>query len=52
MLEGFRSLLPEGGDIVISEEAATYRPEMNWVAAQLKQKHPEFEWRVAERGNL
>jgi hypothetical protein len=38
MLEGFRSLLPEGGDIVISEEAATYRPEMNWVAAQLNAK--------------
>jgi hypothetical protein len=36
MLEGFRSLLPEGGDIVISEEASTYRPEMNWVAAQLE----------------
>lgn len=48
MLEGFRSLLPEGGDIVISEEASTYRPEMNWVAAQLKQKHPESEWRVAD----
>jgi hypothetical protein len=46
MLEGFRSLLPEGGDIVISEEASTYRPEMNWVAAQLNEKHPEFEWRV------
>ena len=35
MLEGFRSLLPKGGDIVISEESSTYRPEMNWVAAQL-----------------
>jgi hypothetical protein len=35
MLEGFRGLLSEGGDIVISEEASTYRPEMNWVAAQL-----------------
>jgi hypothetical protein len=35
MLEGFRGLLPDGGDIVISEEAATYRPEMNWVAVQL-----------------
>jgi hypothetical protein len=35
MLEGFRSLLPDGGDIVISEESSTYRPEMNWVAAQL-----------------
>jgi hypothetical protein len=38
MLDGFRSLLPEGGDIVISEEASTYRPEMNWVAAQLNAK--------------
>ena len=36
MLDGFRSLLPEGGDIVISEEASTYRPEMNWMAAQLE----------------
>ena len=38
MLDGFRSLLPGGGDIVISQEAATYRPEMNWIAAQLNQK--------------
>jgi hypothetical protein len=48
MLEGFRSLLPGGGDIVISEEASTYRPEMNWVAAQLRQRHPEADWRVAD----
>jgi len=48
MLDGFRSLLPEGGDIVISEEAATYRPEMNWVAAQLNAKHSEHEWRVVD----
>ncbi len=48
MLDGFRSLLPEGGDIVISEEAATYRPEMNWVAAQLNKQHPNFRWRVAD----
>ena len=48
MLDGFRSLLPEGGDIVISEESSTYRPEMNWVAAQLHKKHPEFEWRVVD----
>lgn len=47
MLEGFRSLLPEGGDIVISEESSTYRPEMNWVAGQLNRNNPEFEWRVA-----
>ncbi|SRR5579862_331190 len=34
MLEGFRAILPGGGDIVISEEAATYRPEMEWLAAE------------------
>ena len=46
MLEGFRSLLPEGGDIVISEEASTYRPEMVWVARQLNEKNSGHEWRV------
>jgi hypothetical protein len=34
MLEGFRTVLPNGGDIVISQEAATYRPEMEWIAAR------------------
>ena len=46
MLDGFRSLLPAGGDIVISEESATYRPEMNWIAAQLNTRHPEHQWQV------
>src|SRR3954454_21718347 len=35
MLEGFRSVLPNGGDVVVSNEAATYRPEMEWMAARL-----------------
>ncbi|MGC3988364.1 MAG: hypothetical protein QM796_01520 [Chthoniobacteraceae bacterium] len=35
MLDGFRSLLPEGGDILVSQEAATYRPEMQWIADEL-----------------
>ncbi len=34
MLEGFRAILP-GGDILLSEEAATYGPEMRWLAAEL-----------------
>jgi hypothetical protein len=38
MLEGFRTVLPNGGNIVISQEAATYRPEMEWIAARLNQK--------------
>jgi hypothetical protein len=38
MLDGFRTALPNGGDIVISQEAATYRPEMEWIAARLNQR--------------
>lgn len=35
MIEGFRSLLPDGGDILVSEESADYRAEMDWLAGQL-----------------
>ena len=37
MLRGFASIFGEAKqvDIIVSEEAATYRPEMAWVAAQL-----------------
>ena len=38
MLDGFQTVLPNGGDIVISQEAATYRPEMEWTAARLKER--------------
>jgi hypothetical protein len=38
MLDGFRTALPNGGDILISQEAATYRPEMEWIAARSNQK--------------
>ena len=31
MLEGFRSLLPEGGEVLVSEEAADCRLEMEWL---------------------
>lgn len=48
MLEGFRSLLPDGGDILVSDESATYRPEMNWVAAKLNATHPEHRWAVLD----
>src|SRR5213082_2279390 len=55
MLDGFRSVLPNGGDIVISEEAATYRPEMEWLAARLNQtsniKPQTSEWRVVAAEN-
>jgi hypothetical protein len=51
MLEGFHSVLPEGGDIVISQEAATYRPEMVWIAARLNDRHRELDWRVVSAEN-
>src|SRR5215471_18044023 len=38
MLDGFRAIVPNGADILISEESATYRPEMEWLAARLNQK--------------
>src|SRR5437764_7661108 len=51
MLDGFESVLPNGGDIVISQEASTYRPEMEWIAAQLKDRHRDFDWRVVSAEN-
>jgi len=52
MLEGFASIFP-GGDIVVSEESATYRPEMEWLARELNaQKRGAGHWTVkgAESG--
>src|SRR5213596_2307653 len=37
ILDGFRTVLPNGGEVVISQESATYRPEMEWLAARLNQ---------------
>jgi hypothetical protein len=51
MLDGFKSVLPNGGDIVISQEAATYRPEMEWIAAQVNQHETSKSWRVVEAEN-
>lgn len=44
MDEGFRAIV-DGGDIVISAEAADYRPEMDWMAARIGA-------RVVDAGNL
>lgn len=45
MLRGFSEILP-GGDIVVSEEAATYRPEMEWLVGELNAGSPQ--WRVMD----
>lgn len=37
MLDGFESVLSEG-DILVSPEAATYRPEMEWLAARINER--------------
>ncbi len=34
MIAGFSSVLPEGGAILLSEESADYRREMQWLAAE------------------
>ena len=48
MLDGFASILP-GGDIVVSEEASTYRPEMEWLTARLNESRPTLgHWRVVD----
>src|SRR3954454_14217708 len=59
MLEGFRAILPNGGDIVVSQEAVTYRPEMEWVAGRLNEEErrtqnaerPTPSWRVVAAEN-
>lgn len=43
MLEGFRQILP-GGDILVSDEAATYRPEMEWLALRLNEIAPSGQY--------
>jgi hypothetical protein len=65
MLDGFQTILPDGADIVISQEAATYRPEMEWAAARLNERQsvaaiddrgtgvsdPGYSWRVVSAEN-
>jgi hypothetical protein len=44
MFEGFGSIFGEGGaDLLVSQESAGYRPEMEWLAG-----HLPGEWRVAD----
>ena len=47
MIEGFSSILPEG-EIVVSEEAATYRPEMEWLSSHLSKMRGEKRWSVSD----
>ena len=44
MLNGFRKVLGERADILVSEESGTYRPEMAWAAEQVNATGAD--WRV------
>jgi len=35
MIDGFASLFPDGAEILVSQESADYRPEMEWLADEL-----------------
>jgi len=47
MLEGFSKVLPSG-EILISQESSTYRPEMEWLASRLSSFHGSSSWRVSD----
>jgi hypothetical protein len=57
MFDGFQTVLPSGGDILVSQESATYRPEMEWLAGQLSKRrtsnteHRTSNWRVLPAEN-
>lgn len=53
MLDGFAEVLPRGGDILVSEESDTYRPEMQWLARQLNDAPAADspQWRVLPAEN-
>lgn len=52
MIDGFaKAVLARGGDIVISEESATYRPEMEWLVRQMNSRFSDRNWQVASAEN-
>ncbi len=48
MLAGFRSVLGENADILVSEESTTYRPEMQWLAARANESGAQWQVQRAE----
>lgn len=48
LIDGFREILPKGAEIVVSDEAATYRPEMQWLARELRASGGGYAVRDAE----
>jgi hypothetical protein len=48
MIDGFRDILAGGAEVLVSRESATYRPEMEWLAAQLRDGGSSFTVSAAE----
>ena len=51
MLDGFEGIHPNGADIIVSRECSDYRPEMDWLAAQLNRRAAGGEgklWKVLD----
>lgn len=46
MIDGFQALMPEGGTLLVSDESATYRPEMQWIARRVGDRNPELRWAI------
>ena len=51
MLAGFRSILGDTGDILVSDESATYRPEMQWLAQRANETGAQWSVQRAEEFN-
>lgn len=48
MLAGFRSILGDTAEILVSEESATYRPEMQWLAERANESGAQWSVQRAE----
>ncbi len=46
MLDGFRSLLPDGGKVLVSDESSDYLPEMEWLVQQLASVDGSDRWQI------
>ena len=51
MLDGFTSILPQGADILISQESSEYRPEMEWLSAELNDRSSSINFNVLDAEN-
>lgn len=52
MLSGFRSILGDKATILVSDESATYRPEMHWIAGRANEAGADWQVQRAEDFNI